>query len=263
MALALAIERRGAIINADASQIYADLPILSAMPTADEQAAVPHHLFGVLDGAESSTAARWAEMARAAITTAWDAGRLPILVGGTGLYQRILLDGIAPVPAVPAAIRAEVRALPLPLLRAALEREDAAMAARLHAHDPQRMARALEVIRATGQSLAAWQALPPEGGWRNRVRLEVTIVERPREELEQRIAQRIEQMWQAGALAEVARLAARNLSAALPVMRAIGVPPLLALLRGAMDEAAARERWFLDTRRYAKRQATWYRHQTL
>jgi tRNA dimethylallyltransferase len=186
---------------------------------------------------------------------------VPILVGGTGLYLRTLLEGIAPVPEIDRAVRAEVRALMPAEVRALLAREDPVMAARLHANDAQRNARALEVVRATGRSLADWQAAEPEGGLAGAVALEPLVIERPREALVARIDARVEAMWAAGALDEVARLAARGLRADLPVMRAIGVPPLLALIRGEIGEADALARWKLDTRQYAKRQATWLRNQ--
>jgi tRNA dimethylallyltransferase len=262
LALAMAARENGVIINADASQVYADLPILSAAPSAGERASVPHRLFGVIDGAEICTAARWAGLARREIASAHAAGRLPILVGGTGLYLRTLLDGIAPVPAIPADVRAAVRALPVAQVRALLEAEDPLMAARLHSNDAQRNARALEVIRATGRSLAGWQSAPAEGGLLPQVDLRALVVEVPREILVARIDDRVAQMWRAGASDEVRRLAARGLSASLPVMRAIGVPPLLALLAGGLDEAAALARWRQDTRQYARRQATWARNQT-
>jgi tRNA dimethylallyltransferase len=260
-ALALAEARGGVLINADASQVYADLPILSAGPGAQERARVPHRLFGTIDGAMACTAAHWAMLARAEIAEAHAARLLPILVGGTGLYLRTLLEGIAPVPEIDRAVRAGVRALAPAEVRALLAREDPAMAARLHPNDAQRNARALEVVRATGRSLADWQAAPPEGGLAGEVALEPVVIERPRDRLVQRIDARVEAMWAAGALEEVRRLAARGLSPALPVMRAIGVPPLLALIRGEIGEPEALERWRLDTRHYAKRQATWLRNQ--
>ncbi|WP_199555076.1 tRNA (adenosine(37)-N6)-dimethylallyltransferase MiaA [Sandaracinobacteroides hominis] len=260
LALKLAAERRGVVINADASQVYADLSILSARPSAAEMQQAPHRLFGAIDGAEACTAARWAELARAEIAAAHAAGLLPILVGGTGLYLRTLLEGIAAVPPISQEVRANVRQLLD--VRSALEAEDPAMASRLHANDTQRNARALEVIRSTGRSLADWQLASPQGGLLDEVELEPLVVEVPRDVLVQRIDSRIEAMWRAGALAEVERLAARRLPPALPVMRAIGVPPLLALLAGELSEAEAIERWKLDTRQYAKRQATWARNQT-
>lgn len=260
-ALAVAEARGGVLINADASQVYADLNILSAGPTEAERARVSHRLFGTIDGAVACTAAHWAGLARAEIAAAHADGLVPILVGGTGLYLRTLLEGIAPVPGIDGAVRAGVRALPPAEVRALLEREDPVMAARLHPHDAQRNARALEVVRATGRSLADWQAAPLEGGFGREVALEPLVIERPRAELVARIDARVEAMWAAGALAEVARLAARGLRADLPVMRAIGVPPLLAHLAGMLTAEEAMARWKLDTRQYAKRQATWLRNQ--
>ena len=262
LALKLAETENGVVINADASQVYADLAVLSARPPASEMARAPHRLFGTIDGAESCTAARWAALARAEIAAAHAAGRLPILVGGTGLYLRTLLEGIAPVPAIPPQVRAEVRGLSTEEVRAALEREDAAMVARLHPHDSQRNARALEVIRATGRSLSVWQQAKAEGGLGEEVELRPQVILAERDVLVGRIDARIEVMRAGGALEEVRQLAARGLPATLPVMRAIGVPPLLALLAGELSEARALERWRLDTRQYAKRQTTWLRNQT-
>lgn len=252
----------GVIINADASQVYADLRILSARPDAADEARAPHRLFGVLDGAEICTAARWVDMAKAEIAAAHADGRAPILVGGTGLYLQSLLWGLAPVPDIADDVRAEIRNLDRAEVRAALEVEDPAMAARLHANDWQRNARALEVWRATGQSLLFWQQQPRSGGLADTVDLQPLLLLPDRAVLNARIDQRIEQMWQAGALDEVCALWKRQLPPDCPVMRAIGVPPLLALLQGQLDEVAAIQRWRLDTRRYAKRQSTWFRHQT-
>lgn len=261
LALELAEKRGGTIINADASQVYADLAILSARPTPEETARAPHRLFGILDGAIACTAAHWAGLARAEIARAHAQGRLPILVGGTGLYLRTLLDGIAPVPAVGQDIREAVRTLGPAAVRAALQTEDPAMAARLHPNDPQRNARALEVIRATGRSLAAWQAQPDSGGLAAEVDLQPLVIDIDRDALTGRTDARVDAMWQAGALEEAVRLAARALPPTLPAMRAIGVPPLLALLSGETTQAEALARWKRDTRHYAKRQATWLRNQ--
>ena len=159
-------------------------------------------------------------------------------------------------------LRAEVRALSVGEARAALEAEDPAIAVRLHAHDSQRNARALEVVRATGQSLALWQKAPPVGGLAAEVDLRPQVIDIARDTLVRRIDARVAAMWAEGALEEVRHLATRGLSPTLPVMRAIGVPPLLALLAGELGEAPAQERWRLDTRQYAKRQATWLRNQT-
>ncbi len=261
MALALARAHQGTIINADASQLYRDLAIVSARPDAAEMAEVPHLLFGTIDGAQAMTAAQWAALAGAAVQAVQASGRLPILVGGTGLYLRTLLSGIAPVPAIDPAIRATVRAMTPEAVRTALESADPAMAARLHRNDRQRNARALEVWQATGRSLLTWQQAPATGGIAAAVTLDRRVITIDRESLGQRIDQRVEAMWAAGARDEVAALAARQLPAGLPVMRAIGVPPLLALLAGEATEAEALARWKLETRQYAKRQATWLRNQ--
>lgn len=249
------------LINADASQVYRDLSILSARPDAADEARAPHRLFGFLDGAERCSASRWALAASKAVEEAHQAGKLPILVGGTGLYLRTLLWGISPVPPVDEAVRAEIRALPVEMVRAALEAEDPEMAQRLHANDRQRNARALEVLRSTGRSLLAWQQTQPADQLALRVRLRPLVLDPPRENLRDRIDARIDWMWANGALAEVRRLAARGLVGDLPILRAIGVPPLLALLAGEYSEEEALERWRLDTHQYAKRQSTWFRNQ--
>ena len=261
-ALRLAASGNGVIINADASQVYRDLKILSARPSAADEARIPHRLFGHVDGAEPHTAARWMAAAKTEISAAQQSGQLPILVGGTGLYLNSLLYGLSPIPDIPPAIRAEIRALPKTAVRAAVLAEDAVMAARLHANDHQRNARALEVIRATGQSLAIWQQRPRAGGIGAQLRLDASVIEIGRETLGARIDQRIAIMWQQGALAEVRTLAERQLAPDCPILRAIGVPPLLALLRGEIDTDTALQRWRLDTRAYAKRQSTWFRNQT-
>lgn len=262
-ALTLAEREGGVVINADASQVYADLRVLTARPSAQEEARAPHRLFGHVDAADSGySAARWAAEARAAIAEAHAANRLPILVGGTGLYLRTLLDGIAPVPAIDPAVRAAVRALPLADAYAALSREDPPAAARLHPSDTTRVARALEVVRFTGLPLADWQRTR-EGGIRGDIDLSVTILLPPRDELHARIDARAAVMLDP-ALVEVAALIARaDVLAGAPVRRAIGVAPLAEHVTGGLtrDEALARLR--LDTRRYAKRQYTWFRNQSL
>jgi tRNA dimethylallyltransferase len=258
LAIAKARRRGGVIINADASQLYVDIPILSAQPSAVDRAEVPHLLYGELPGAESCSAARWADMARRAIASTQAEGRLPILVGGTGLYLQSLLDGIAPVPPIASAVRAEVRALAPAAVRAALEVEDPAMASRLHPNDPQRNARALEVLRATGRSLLVWQQAPREGGLADRMALEALLLVAPRDLLAQRIDARFRAMMTAGALEEVRRLAAQDLPPGLPVMKALGVPPLLAHLRGLLPLEEAVATACRQTRAYAKRQRTWF-----
>lgn len=244
----------------DASQVYADIPILSAQPTVAEQAKAPHRLFGYVDGAESCSAADWAGDARAAITEAHAEGRLPILVGGTGLYMRTLLEGIAPVPDIDPAIRAVVRALPVAEAHAALNIEDPAAAQRLAAADTTRVARALEVVRSTGQTLANWQA-ERVGGIGMHVRVIPLILLPPRDWLTARCYARFDTMMAQGAIEEVAAILARQLDPALPVMRAIGVREIASMLAGTSTQSDAIAAAQLATRQYAKRQYTWFRNQ--
>ncbi len=259
VALGLARRLGGTIINADASQVYADLRILSARPSAADEAAVPHRLYGVIDGADTCDAARWAVMARAEITAAIAAGSVPIVTGGSGMYLRTLLDGIAPVPPIDPEVRAEVRALDPATARAALAALDPAAAARIA--DPQRVARALEVVRSSGRRLSEWQAAAT-GGLAAEADVRGQVVDLPRPDLHARIDARLDAMLAAGALDEVAALDRCELPADAAVMKALGVPPLLAHLRGEIDLATAIERTRLDTRHYAKRQQTWFRNQT-
>ncbi len=261
VAIDVARELGGTIINADASQVYADLRILSARPSDADMAAVPHRLYGCVDGANACSAADWAFLARAEIDVALEAGRVPLLVGGTGLYLRTLLDGIAPVPEIDADVRAKVRSLDPDAANAALEREDPAAAARLERADRQRTLRALEVVRSTGRTLADWQG-ERTGGIAATHAVVAIVVERDRAELRDRCSARVGAMLAAGALDEVAALVRRNLDTDSPIMRAIGVPQLSAVLDNSMTLAAAESAIIHATRRYAKRQATWFRNQT-
>lgn len=263
VAVARELQRRGrrsVVVNADSSQVYADLRILSARPTPEEMGGVEHRLFGEWDGAESCSAADWAGAARATIAALHSESVVPILVGGTGLYIKTLLEGIAPIPAIAPQIRQEVRALPVAQAYAALQNEDPERAARLAPADSTRVARALEVVRSTGRTLAQWQA-EKSGGIADRVSLFPAILLPERQTLYRRCDLRFEQMIKRGALGEVEALLARELDPALPVMRAIGVPELAGVLRDewSLQEAAARGAQ--ATRNYAKRQFTWLRHQ--
>jgi tRNA dimethylallyltransferase len=260
LALALAQAANGTVINADASQVYADLPILSAAPSADEMARAPHRLFGHIDGALACSAARWAADARAEISAAHEAGRLPILAGGTGLYLRTLLDGIAPVPEIDADIRAAVRALPVAQAHDALSREDPEAAARLNRADSTRVARALEVVRSTGATLAQWQRRKT-GGIADSITLSPLLLLPPREWLIARCDTRFATMVDGGAVDEVRALTARGLDPELPVMRAIGVREIAAWLDGEIDRETMLERGRIATRQYAKRQYTWFSNQ--
>lgn len=260
LAVRLAQASGGTVINADASQVYADLAILSARPSDAEMAGVPHRLFGHVDGAQACTAARWAAEARVEIDKAHAEGRLPILVGGTGLYLRTLLDGIAPVPDIDPAIRAAVRAMPVAQAHAALAKEDPQAAARLAPADTTRVARALEVVRSTGKPLAEWQK-HKSGGIGDRITLSPLILLPPRDWLIARCDRRFEQMVEGGAADEVRALLSRHLAPELPVMRAIGVPEIAAFLSGEMDRDTMLERGRTATRQYAKRQYTWFSRQ--
>ena len=260
LALRLAQAANGTVINADASQVYADLQVLSARPSREEMGDIPHRLFGHIDGAEACTAARWAAEAREEIDKAHAEGRLPILVGGTGLYLRTLLEGIAPVPDIDPAIRSAVRAMPVAEAHAALSIEDPATAARLAPADSTRVARALEVVRSTGQPLAYWQQRKV-GGIGEQILLSPIVLLPPRDWLIARCDQRFEQMVEGGAVAEVKALLARNLSPDLPVMRAIGVPEIASWLAGDIGREMMLERGRIATRQYAKRQYTWFSRQ--
>jgi tRNA dimethylallyltransferase len=261
-ALALALARRtdGVIINADSAQVYRDLWMVSARPTAEEMASVEHRLFGTRDAAVPCSAADWANEAATVVVEVLERGRLPILVGGTGLYLRTLLQGIAPVPAIPSPIRAEVRAASVAANHRRLTDHDPDAARRLHPADTTRVARALEVVLATGRTLASWQA-DRSGGIADRVAVSGLVLLPPRAWLQARCDARFAAMLKAGAREEVAALLARGLDPALPAMRAIGVPEIAALLRGQIDEQAAITRATLATRQYAKRQQTWFANQ--
>ncbi len=221
---------------------------------------MPHRLFGHRDGAVACSAADWADEARAAIAQAQGEGRLPILVGGTGLYIRTLLDGIAPIPPVDPAIRDQVRALAAADAHALLVAEDPRAAARLHPNDTSRLQRALEVVRSSGRSILDWRA-ERVGGIREQVALEIETILLPTADLYARCDARVDAMMAAGALDEVAALLERGLEPDLPVMRAIGVMELSRYIRGLDDIAHAVAALKQATRNYAKRQGTWLRHQ--
>lgn len=260
LALALAERTGGAIINADSAQLYRDLPVLSAAPTADETARAEHRLYGIRDGAEPCSAADWAEMARREIADVHSSGRIPILAGGTGLYIRTLLDGIAPVPPIDPDVRARVRSRPVEQNRAELQQLDHQAAERLNAGDGARIARALEVVLSTKRTLADWQKRR-EGGIGGEVELRPLILLPPRQWLYDRCDSRFEAMVAQGAVEEVKALLARGLDPELPVMRAIGVCEIAAWLKGDISREDMIERGQQATRNYAKRQYTWFAHQ--
>jgi len=260
LAMRIAEQASGVIINADSAQVYHDLRIVTARPSEADEAALPHRLFGYIDGEEACSAARWASDAKAAIAAAHQDDKPAILVGGTGLYHRTLLEGLAPIPEIDADIRAEIRALPVADAYSALEREDPASATRLNAADSSRIARALEVIRSTGRPIGDWQR-EKTGGIADDIVLAPLILLPDREWLYERCDRRFADMFENGAVDEVKALLHRQLDPSLPIMRAIGVPEITAFLKGGMERddtvAAATQ----ATRRYAKRQYTWFANQ--
>ncbi|WP_420391314.1 tRNA (adenosine(37)-N6)-dimethylallyltransferase MiaA [Acuticoccus sp.] len=264
LALALAERRDGVIINADAMQVYRDLRVLTARPTPADEARAPHALYGHVDAATAHAVARFVSEAATAIADARRVGRVPIVVGGTGLYLAALTEGLAAVPHVPSAVRerwreAQARA-GAAALHAELARRDPAMAARLQPTDPQRVVRALEVVDGTGRSLSAWQedrgpAVLPLGA-----DVVALVLTPDRTSIRAAIAARVDAMIQAGALDEASALAGRDLDSRLPAMKAIGVALLAAAAAGRTPLAEAVERVVTQTRQYAKRQDTWFRH---
>ena len=266
LALELAAAFGGTIINADSQQIYRDLKILSARPDAAAMRYVPHRLYGFLDAAERGSVAIWRDRALAEIAETQVTGRLPFLVGGTGLYLRALQRGLAPVPAIPATIRAEAAELYDELGGAAFRERlatlDPAAASRLPAGDRQRLLRAWEVVRATGRPLGEWQRRPVKSSHGSApLHFATVLIMPPREVLYAACDRRFTMMIAEGALAEAAALMALALPADLPAMKGVGVPELLQHLRDEIpldDAIASAQR---ATRRYAKRQMTWFRHQ--
>jgi len=260
LAIALAQQIDGVIVNADSAQIYGDLRVLSAAPTEEERRSAEHRLYGVQDGALPCSAAEWARMAKREIDDIHASKRTPILAGGTGLYLRTLLDGIAPVPAIDPDVRERVRAACVEENRTKLASLDPEAAARLNAADTSRINRALEVILSTGRTLAEWQ-MQLEGGIGDQVELRPILLLPPRKWLYARCDDRFARMIDEGAVSEVEALLARKLNPNLPVMRAIGVAELSRYLLGEMSLDEAISAGQQATRRYAKRQYTWFAHQ--
>ncbi|HEY0224043.1 MAG TPA: tRNA (adenosine(37)-N6)-dimethylallyltransferase MiaA [Pseudolabrys sp.] len=264
LALRLAEKLGGAIVNADSMQVYSHLRVITARPSPQEETRVAHYLYGCVDEAENYSVGRWCRDAAGVLADLARQGRVPILVGGTGLYFKALTSGLAAVPPIPADIRENVRGRlqseGVAPLYAELTARDPATAQRLMPNDRSRICRALEVILATGRSLTDWHrdGLPPLLDPARAAKVFLTC---ERAELVARIEKRFASMLQAGALEEVRSLAARNLDPALPAMKAHGVPWLIRHLDGeiSLDEAAAGG--VMDTRRYAKRQVTWFRNQ--
>jgi len=261
LALAMAERVGGIVINGDSMQVYRGVERLTDQPDGKDQARIPHRLYGVMDPSESCSAGRWRVLALAEIAAALAAGRPPIVVGGSGLYLQALMEGLAPIPDIPAAVRNAVRRRHAELgnqaFHAELAGHDAAAAAKIPAGDSQRMTRAAEVLEATGRSLTEWQrgqaCGPPEG-----LAFRVILLMPPREALYAAIDARFDRMLADGALDEARALAARGLAPDLPVMKALGVADLAAAARGEVETAAAIMRAKTATRNYAKRQITWF-----
>ncbi len=263
LALKLARDYGGAVINADAMQVYRELRVLSARPDAREEAEAPHYLYGFVSAFEPFSVGRWLDAAKRALDEVRAKGLLPIVTGGTGLYFAALLQGLSPIPEIHASIRVEARQRIKDLgnerFHAELAARDPVMGARLNPGDSQRLVRAWEVIEATGQSLAEWQAL--KGTPTLTGDLARYVIKPNREWLTERIARRFDAMIKEGALDEVRVLKAGGLADDLPAARALGVPQLMAHLEGRLSLEIAVEQAVAETRRYAKRQMTWFRHQ--
>ena len=264
LALDLAQKSGGVVINADSMQVYRDLRIITARPTAEEEALAPHRLYGHVDAAVNFSAGAFIADAARALAEARAQGKLPIFVGGSGLYFRALTRGLSAIPPIPAEVRDAVRARlerdGVETLHAELARRDPVSADRLKVRDRTRIARALEVIEATGRALPDWHreglpALLPPGEF------SALFLSPGREALYARIDARFDGMLAGGAIEEVAALAARKLDPLLPAMKAHGVPILIRHIRGEVTREAAAEVGRTETRQYAKRQFTWFRHQ--
>lgn len=264
LALRLCKEARGVAINADSMQVYRELRIVTARPTALEEASAPHRLFGHVDSAQNYSVGRWLLDLASALEEARSLGRTPIVVGGTGMYFKAALRGLAEIPPVPQEVRARMRDFAQgrtpQMLHAELARRDPATAERLRPSDPQRILRALEVMEATGRPLASFQSAP------GKPLLEASdcacfFLAPPRDELYARIDARFDRMMEEGALEEARALRDLGLDPTLPAMRAHGVPHLLNHLAGGISLEQAVAQGKLDTRHYVKRQFTFARHQ--
>jgi tRNA dimethylallyltransferase len=266
-ALALEIAERlgGVVVNADSAQVYAELRIITARPSAQDEARVEHRLYGYRPAAAPFSVAQWLADMATVLADLHAAGRPAVIVGGTGLYFKALTEGLAEVPEIPPEVRAHWREQALSVgaeaLHDELARRDPAMAARLRPSDAQRIARALEVIEATGRSLADWQSDPVAPALLSPARSLSLVVDIDRARLHDRINRRFETMVEAGAVDEARSFAALGLDPALPAARAIGVRPLVGVASGELGLASAIERGQAESRQYAKRQVTWLRNQ--
>ena len=264
LAMDVAEHFTGTVINADSMQVYKELREVTARPSIADEKRVPHRLFGVLSGRESCSAGRWTELAVTEIETCFAEGRLPVVVGGTGMYLKSLVEGLSPIPDIDPAVRDQATARHAELgaedFHAEVAKLDPVSAGRLPPGDTQRLIRAWEVTTATGRPLSDWQDEPRIQPLSN-VRFATIAVVPPREKLYAGIDARFSRMVEKGALDEVRDLMALDLDPALPLMKALGVPELLAYLRGEMELEAAVSKAQQVSRNYAKRQLTWVRSQ--
>ncbi|MBL4836540.1 MAG: tRNA (adenosine(37)-N6)-dimethylallyltransferase MiaA [Kordiimonadaceae bacterium] len=268
LSLKLAAEMNGVIINADSMQVYDTLRIVTACPTAADEAAAPHKLYRFLDPSETCSAVFWATRAMAEIEAAWAADQMPIVIGGTGMYFKVLLEGIAEIPDIDTDIRAEVRRTCEEAGSASLHGDlalyDPATAERLSPNDSQRVCRAVEVYRSTGKTLTGWHAETAPGLMQAADEaglIEKMVLSPDRDIVYDRCNRRFDHMIADGALEEVEALMLRGLPDTLPAMRALGVPSLMAFLRDEVTLEEAAEESKTQTRRFAKRQLTWFRNQ--
>jgi len=263
--LRLAAELKGEIVNADSMQVYKDLRTVTARPSEADEASCPHHLYGHVPGNEVFSTGRWLAEVVPVIEDIRERGRVPIVLGGTGLYFRALTDGFVEVPGIPedvrAETRAEVEAIGASAAHQLLVEVDARWAAKVHENDPQRIARGLEVYRATGRALTDWHDAPVQPALA--MPFLKIVLEPDRAWLYDRIDRRFAKMVEQGALQEVAKLLSLGLAPTLPIMKALGVPELGSHLRGdmALEEAIVLAR--TRSRQYAKRQSTWFNQQMI
>lgn len=261
LALNIAEELNGVVINADSMQVYKDIPILAATPTAEDTVRAPHKLYGIYDAAYQGNVVEWLGLCKKEIDTARKEGKTPIVVGGTGLYIESLTKGVTPIPETPAEIRQKVGEIlkedGLEKLYADLQKIDPATAERLSENDTTRIRRAIEIYLHTGKTLSYWHTLPLKTVYAPEEFL-LTYINVPRKILDERSRIRFDAMLEQGALEEATALVNRNLPDSLPAMRALGVQELKAYITGKCSLSEAVENAKLHTRQYAKRQCTWF-----
>lgn len=264
LALKVAEQFKGEVVNADSMQVYQELSVLTARPGADETARVPHHLFGCMSAAERCSAGKWLTMAQSAIKDIHQRGALPVVTGGTGLYLKALTQGLASVPQVPpemiASITAHLEDIGGDAFKAELAAVDSETAARLPASDRQRLIRAAAVFAATGRTLTSWQQEQPEAPGYDARYLNIVLMP-PREDMYAAIDARFDEMMSAGAMAEAEAFAKLGLPGDLPASRAVGVSELLRVIKGEWALEFAIEKAKTASRHLAKRQITWFKRQ--